>query len=198
MRQSSFRSITVMLLILLFVRIDANGASAKYDYGWLLKCKGAEYFAHDAQFHALLDHISPVISVDLETAKQKTLLSKAVWGNMTLPGDMVVNEQRYIVLQGSQAHNAPEEALVWIDTKEDRSVCVLLHHDWKGETVGPGDNMMLVASKSYKGVNDLPKKFWTDIHDCIKSNDPENMADRTVVWRFADAKGNVVDFLPSR
>ena len=142
----------------------AAASAATYDFSWLIseiKVNQNEQVVHDSRFRPMLVRIVP--DARLEHASLRGALTLSV----SLPGEVKVIEDRYVLIEGCEPHNCGNSGFVWIDTVAKQGVAM---------TNG------VLASKT-TAASQIPPLFW--VH--TRSTDAS--------WRdgeiaFIDAAGN--------
>jgi hypothetical protein len=154
---------------ILFLNISSGALAASeqpYNYGWLFKNTGDQIVEHP-KFDGLLRHIVPVA----KTRKGYETLSELISGNVTVAaegnGKQIV-EKRYVIIHGFTPHAAFNQGLIWIDTKEDKSIIALA-------TPRPGADsdkeMVCFISKSFLDQKQFPPAFTSAYAQWIKSSE---------------------------
>jgi hypothetical protein len=179
-------SILIVLLLLLgsTALVPPSFCKNTYDYAWLLKCSGTEAVeqANFKRFKMLVKHTAPETTVFMSS---QTSLQREVFGNLLVPDDISIRDARYVLLTGEQPHFATERSLIWIDTRDDRSVVAVYASYWHGKLV----SSLYIASNNYSSSGELPMAFW---HDFLKWHYLGRGDAPVKNFYFITAKGNEV------
>ena len=74
-----------------------------------------------------------------------------------VPGDLILNNERYYVYQGCRHQSCSEKAFLWVDKKKEIFMGIIVHYFFDDEE--SLDGYFLIFSNKIKNPKDFPKKF---------------------------------------
>lgn len=128
------RCSTLIIISALFFSNPQIQAQSKTGFSWLLDYAGksTSQVIGDKRFKAILVEIVPEIKMDLGIGNS-CFLKDIVTEFLSGPAEnVIVRENRYVILSACRFNSCPEKAWLWFDLKEGIAVGALVHYIFDG------------------------------------------------------------------
>jgi hypothetical protein len=162
--------------------------TTKLNFDWLLKYQGktTNSVVWDKRFGGFLTSVTPQVNLDLGTSvgsrkkNLKNIVQELIGGP---PEDVIVNDNRYVILSGCRQHSCDEKAWLWCDTKNGVVIGALVHYVFQGKYAK--NPSLLIFSRQFKEPK-FPERFERDLNGWLIKNQIA-----PGVMRFVNGPGSI-------
>ena len=81
--------------------------------------------------------------------------------------EIQINNDRYFIVSGCRYQSCPEKGFLWIDKKEKIVIGAMIHYFFETKENRNRDGNLLIMSKQFKNIDDLPAKFNKDVEQWL-------------------------------